>query len=223
MPTTTEILSVATSTNNMLAQASGGFDVWKDIVAPIVIVVFSMLLERWFGITKWPSRIVAKIVQKSPQRIRQSVFALGLQVNVTQAAQQEGGGVELGTSEQALGAPISLPNERRDMGTQGFILTSIIALLGDESARLMVRSDYESGIQWVQNGDNRGAASSLVRAYNPVLRVLDDRGHTTDANALRREISKLSQFGISGVQAEDITTTLSNIDTIFHAYFQQNR
>ena len=39
MPKTTEILEIATSAN-MLVEASGEFDVLKDIVAPIVIVVF---------------------------------------------------------------------------------------------------------------------------------------------------------------------------------------
>src|SRR3989344_5418731 len=106
MPTTTEILEIATSAN-MLVEASGEFDVLKDIVAPIVIVVFSMLLERLFGVTKWPSRIVTKIVQKSPQRIRQRIIALGWNVSITQVTDQSSEGIGIGTPADAQRAPTS--------------------------------------------------------------------------------------------------------------------
>lgn len=195
---------------------------WGNLIAGFIILLTGLFLERWFGVTKWPGWLIGKIVQKSPQRIRQFIFAIGWSVNVNQGAEQDG--PRLGTREEALGAPKTLSEEgRQPQNTQEFLLVSISALLVDETERLKMRSDYESGMNWIQNGDPRGAASTLVRAYNPVVRVLEERGQSNHANALRKEISKLSEFGISGTPIEDPSVTLSNIDRIFHAYFQQNR
>lgn len=193
---------------------------WGNLIAGLITLVIGLFFERWFGVTKWPGLLIKKMVQKSPQQIRQFILAIGWKVDVNQGAQQDG--PRLGTIEEALGTPGGLPNERRP-SAQGFLLVSLSALLADETERLGMRSDYENGMNWIQNGDSRGAASTLVRAYNPVVRVLEERGHRDYANALRREITKLSEFGIGGIPAEDILITISNIDTIFHNYFQKNR
>lgn len=198
---------------------------WGNLIAGLIIFIVGLIFERQLSITKWPSLLIRKIIQKSPQRIRQSIFAIGWKVNVDQSASQEGGEIEVATPAQALGVPSTPLTTALSGANSGsnFILSSILTLITTESERLMLRSDYENGMQWVQNGDNRSAASQLVRAYNPVVRVFSSRGHTTDSNALNREVDKLSQYGVSGIEVEDINTTLSNIEQILHAYFQQNR
>ena len=178
MPTTTTVLGIATSAGT-LAGSTGSFDFLKDIVAPIAVGIFLMLLERWFGLTKILIR-ESKAEQNITRKIKSKLFIFGSHntVNVNSGNREGYSASGEGIAPDPLGPPDQPrqpPQQDALNPRQVAICEAVLRVSIDHTTRQFdPRADYDRSIRELNGGDVPLGAGTFFRLFSHIVNTLEN-------------------------------------------------